>query len=200
MSVDSSVMPAAIVLLVIGGMTLVNWGFAMFSDHWYADLVRYLSNKWFNLGRNTESVITPSIGMFCMLSGLGMLLYPDTADTSVWGKVLGGGGFAFLALAVLGLIPFRLPGPMYPEWQLERRRRRAQEAARAGWEHETGGVVPRGRHAAPPEAAIDAGGQYGYEGDAGGENPLKSSDSLPMRARSPHDEDGGGGAGGGENV
>ena len=40
MPVDSSVMPAAIVLLVIGGMTLVNWGFAMFSDHWYADLVR----------------------------------------------------------------------------------------------------------------------------------------------------------------
>ena len=201
MPVDSSVMPAAIVLLVIGGMTLVNWGFAMFSDHWYADLVRHLSNTWFNLGRNTESVITPSIGMFCMSSGLGMLLYPDTADTSVWGIVLGGGGLAFLALAVVGLIPFRWPGPMYPEWQLERRRRREQEAARASWEHEAGGVVSRGRHAAPPETATDAGGRYGqYAGDAGGEDPLRSGDSLPMRARSPRDEDSGGGPRGGENV
>ena len=203
MPVDSSVMPAAIVLLVIGGMTLVNWGFAMFSDHWYADLVRHLSNTWFNLGRNTESVITPSIGMFCMSSGLGMLLYPDTADTSVWGIVLGGGGLAFLALAVVGLIPFRWPGPMYPEWQLERRHRRAQEDTRANWEHETGSIVPRGRHAAPPPAktATDAGDQYTrYAGDAGGEDPLKSSDSLPMRARSPRDEDSGGGPGGGVNV
>ena len=101
----------------------------------------------------------------------------------------------FLALAVVGLIPFRLPGWMYPEWQLERRRRRAQEAARANWEHETGSVVPRGRHAAPSEAAADADGQYGYEGDVGGEDPLKSSDSLPMRARSPHDDDSGPGDG-----
>ena len=180
-------MPAAIVLLVIGGMTLVNWGFAMFSDHWYADLVRHLSNTWFNLGRNTESVITPSIGMFCMSSGLGMLLYPDTADTSVWGIVLGGGGLAFLALAVVGLIPFRWPGPMYPEWQLERRRRREQEAARAGWERETGSIVSRGRHAAPPETATDAGDQYDqYAGGPGGEDPLRSGDFLPVRARLPH--------------
>ena len=185
-------MYGAIGSLALGGLTLVNWGFAMFSDRWYADLVRYLSNTWFNLGRNTESVITPSIGMFCMLSGLGMLLYPDTVDTSVWGIVLGGGGLAFLALAVVGLIPFRLPGPMYPEWQLERRRCWAQEAARGSWEHETGGVVSRGRHAAPPETATDAGGRYGqYAGDAGGEAPLRSTDSLPTRAHLhlPHSDD-----------
>ena len=194
-------MPAAIVLIVIGGMTLVNWGFAMFSDHWYADMVRYQSKRWFNLGRNTESVISPSIGMFCLLSGLGMLLYPDTADTSVWGIVLGGGGFAFLALAVVGMIPFRWPGPMYPEWQLERRRRRAQEAARARWEHEAGSIVLWGLRAAPPGTVTDAGGQYGqYAGDAGGEDRLKSDDSLPIRVRSPRDEDSGGGPGGGESV
>jgi len=197
--VDSSVTPAAVGLLVIGGVTLVNWGFTMFSDHWYADLLRAQSKTWFNLGRNTESVITPSIGMFCVLGGFGMLLYPDTADTSVWGEVLGGLALVFLALAVLGLIPFRLPEPMYPEWQLERRRRRAQEAARAGWEHEAGSIVPRGRHAAPPETVNGAGCRYGqYAGDAGGEDPLRSTDSLPMRARSPHDDDSG--PSDGENV
>ena len=198
---DSSVTPAAVGLLVIGGVTLVNWGFTMFSDHWYADLLRAQSKTWFNLGRNTESVITPSIGMFCVLGGFGMLLYPDTADTSVWGQVLGGLALVFLALAVVGLIPFRLPGWMYPEWQLERRRRRAQEAVRANRDHEDGGVASWGRHAAPPETATDAGGQYGqYAGDTGGEDPLRFGDSLPMRARSAHDDDSSGGPGDGVNV
>ncbi len=108
---------------------------------------------------------------------------------------------ASMALAMLGMFPFRLPGPMYPEWQLERRRRRAQEAAQASWGHEAGGVVLRGRHAAPAETAADAGDQYTrYADDAGGEDPLKSGDSLPMRAHSPHDDDSGGGPRGGENV
>jgi len=78
---------------------------------------------------------------------------------------------------------------MYPEWQLERRRR-AREAARVGWEHEAGGVVSRGRHAAPPETVTGAGCRYGqYAGDAGGEDPLRSTDSLPMRAHLPHPDD-----------
>ena len=64
-------MYGAIGCLALGGLTLVNWGFAMFSDHWYADLLRAQSKTWFNLGRNTESVITPSIGMFCVLGGFG---------------------------------------------------------------------------------------------------------------------------------
>ena len=188
-------MYGAIGSLALGGITLVNWGFTMFSDHWYADLLRHQSRTWFNLGRNTESVITPAAGMCFVVAGFDMLFFPDPTAGSVWGEVLAAIAVAFLALAVLGLIPFQLPGPMYPEWQLERRRRRAQEAARANWEHETGSVVPRGRHAAPSEAAADADGQYGYEGDVGGEDPLKSSDSLPMRARSPHDDDSGPGDG-----
>ena len=118
-----------------------------------------------------------------------MLFFPDPTAGNAWGEVLAALAVAFLVLAVVGLIPFRLPGPMYPEWQLERRRRRAQDAARARWEHEAGSIVPRGRHAAPPEAATDAGGQYGYAGDAGGEDPLRSGDSLPMRAHLPHPDD-----------
>jgi len=199
--VYSSGVLAPVGCLVLGGLTLVNWGFAMFSDHWYADMVRYQSKTWFNLGRNTESVITPAAGLSFIFFGVGMLLYPVDADESAMGWLLGGGAAFFLFAAVLGLIPFRLPGPMYPEWQLERRRRRAQEAARARWEHEVDGLVPRGRHAAPPEMAADAGGQYGYEGDACGEDPLKSSDSLPERACSPRaGENSGGGPGDGANV
>ena len=124
-----------------------------------------------------------------MFFGVGMFLYPVDADKSAMGWLLGGGAVFFLFVAVLGMFPFRLPGPMYPEWQLERRRR-AQEAARARWEHEAGGVVSRGRHAAPPETVTDRGDQYTrYAGDAGGEDPLKSSDSLPMRAHLPHPDD-----------
>ena len=184
-----------VIALIIGVVSLVNWWFIMFSDCWYAEFQRGLSKAWFDLGRNTESLITPAAGTM-MLSGgcLAILdeLFPENHEDL---KFLAAVCAICLGVAVLGLIPFRLPGWMYPEWQLERRRRRAQEAARANWEHETGSVVPRGRHAAPSEAAADADGQYGYEGDVGGEDPLKSSDSLPMRARSPHDDDSGPGDG-----
>ena len=183
-------MYGAIGSLALGGLTLVNWGFAMFSDHWYADMVRYQSKTWFNLGRNTESVITPAAGMFFVVGGFGMLFFPDPTAGSVWGEVLAALAVAFLALAVVGLIPFRWPGPMYPEWQLERRRRREQEAIRASWEHEAGSIVSRGRHAVPPETATDASGQYGqYAGDPGGEDPLRFGDFLPVRAHLPHPGD-----------
>ena len=125
-----------------------------------------------------------------MFFGVGMFLYPVDADKSAMGWLLGGGAAFFLFVAVLGMFPFRWPGPMYPEWQLERRRRRAQEAARANWEHEAGDVVPRGRHAAPPETVNGAGCRYGqYAGDVGGEDPLRSTDSLPMRAHLLHPDD-----------
>ncbi|WP_454934653.1 hypothetical protein [Actinomyces oris] len=188
-----------VIALIIGVGTLVNWWFVMFSDCWYADFQRDLSKAWFDLGRNTESLITPAAGMMMLVGGfLAILdeLFPDNREAL---KYLAAACVICLGVVVLGLIPFRWPGPMYPEWQLERRRRRAQEAARASCEHEAGGGVPRGRHAAPPETATGAGGRYAqYAGDAGGEDPLKSGDSLPMRARSPHDDISG--PRGGENV
>ena len=186
----SSGVLAPVGCLVLGSMTMVNWWFIMFSDHWYGDLLRAISKDWFNLGRNTDSLLQPAAGLSFMFFGVGMFLYPVDADKSAMGWLLGGGAAFFLFVAVLGMFPFRLPGPMYPEWQLERRRRRAQEAARGGWEREAGGVVSRGRHAAPTETATDASGRYGqYAGDVGGEDPLKSGDSLPTRAHLPHSDD-----------
>ena len=196
---ESSNILAGFIGLIIGCVTMVNWWFVMFSDSWYGEFQRGLSGAWFYLGRNTESLITPAAGIMMLSGGWFLFLLEGVGDRRSWTVVcVGVVCLASMALAMLGMFPFRLPGPMYPEWQLERRRRRAQEAARGNWEHEAGGVVSRGRHAAPPEAATGAGGQYGYEGDAGSEDPLKSSDSLPMRARSPHDDVSG--PGGGVNV
>ena len=187
--------------LVIGCVTMVNWWFVMFSDSWYGEFQRGLSKAWFDLGRNTESLITPAAGIMMLFGGWFLFLIEGGGDRRSWTVVcVGVVCLASMALAMLGMFPFRLPGPMYPEWQLERRRR-AQEAARARWEHETGSIVTRGRHAAPPETATDADDQCTrYAGDAGGEDPLRSADSLPMRARSLRDEDSDGGPGGGVNV
>ena len=185
----SSGVLAPVGCLVLGGMTMVNWWFIMFSDHWYGELLRAISKYWFNLGCNTDSLLQPAAGLSFLCFGAGMFLYPVDADKSAMGWLLGGGAAFFLFVAVLGLIPVRWPGWMYPEWQLERRRR-AQEVARVGWEHEAGSIVSRGRHAAPPETVTGAGCRYGqYAGDAGGEDPLRSTDSLPMRAHLPHPDD-----------
>ena len=64
-------------------------------------------------------------------------------------KVLMGTALFFVVVALLGLIPFPLPGPMYPEWQMEKRRARAEAAAREVGIEE-GSVRSTGRHAAEP--------------------------------------------------
>ena len=182
-----------VIALIIGVGTLVNWWFVMFSDCWYADFQRDLSKAWFDLGRNTESLITPAAGMMMLVGGfLAILdeLFPDNREAL---KFLAAACVICLGVAVLGLIPFRLPGWMYPEWQLERRRRRAQEAVRANRDHADGGVASWGRHAARPEPTTDVGGHDGqHAGDAGGEDPLRSGDSLPTRAHLPNLDDYGG--------
>ena len=186
----------AVGAVVLGVGTLVNWGFVMFSDHGYGDLLRGISKSWFNLGRNTESVISPAAGLLFISAGACLLLFPYGPESGVCDDILVSISFICVVILILGMFPFRLPGWMYPEWQLERRRRRAQEAVRANRDHADGGVASWGRHAARPEPTTDVGGYGGQRaGDAGGEGPLKSSDSLPMRARSPHDDDNGPGDG-----
>ena len=119
-----------VVCLFLGGMMFVNWWFAMFSDSGYGKGCRSMLWGDFSLGRNTVAVIEPAVGVVFVFGGAGGLL-----------MTVGGMGtrplpvallmIAVIALMVmlLGLIPFRLPAPMYPEWQLEKRRRLA---ARSG--------------------------------------------------------------------
>ena len=119
-----------VVCLFLGGMMFVNWWFAMFSDSGYGKGCRSMLWGDFSLGRNTVAIIEPAVGVVLVFGGAGGLL-----------MTVGGMGarplpvallmIAVIALMVmlLGLIPFRLPAPMYPEWQLEKRRRLA---ARSG--------------------------------------------------------------------
>lgn len=189
--VESSNILAGCIGLVIGCGTMVNWWFVMFSDSWYGEFQRGLSKAWFDLGRNTESLITPAAGIMMLSGGYFLFLLEGGGDRRSWTVVcVGGVCLSSMVLAILGLIPFRLPGPMYPGWQLERRRRRAQEAARANRDHEDGGVASWGRHAARPEPTTGVDGHDGqHAGDAGGEDPLRSGDTLPTRAHLPHSDD-----------
>ena len=119
-----------VVGLFLGGRMFVNWWFAMFSDSGYGKGCRSMLWGDFSLVRNTVAVIEPAVGVVFVFGGAGGLL-----------MTVGGMGtrplpvallmIAVIALMVmlLGLIPFRLPAPMYPEWQLEKRRRRV---ARSG--------------------------------------------------------------------
>ena len=122
-----------VIALIIGVGSLVNWWFVMFSDCWYAEFQRELSKAWFNLGRNTESLITPAAGIMMLFGGWFLFLIEGGGDRRSWTVVcVGVVCLASMALAMLGMFPFRLPGPMYPEWQLERRRRRAAQSGAGG--------------------------------------------------------------------
>ncbi|WP_185732056.1 hypothetical protein [Actinomyces bowdenii] len=110
----------------IGAGALVNWWFEMFSDSPYADLCRSMMDSTFDLGRNTIALIEPAIGGMMFFGGLFLLAETD----SPLGKATGWLCLSFMALAMLGLIPFPLPKPMYPEWQMEKRRQRRAQAHR----------------------------------------------------------------------
>ena len=144
--------------LALGGVTLVNWWFAMFSDSDYGEMCRDMSSGEFSLGRNTIAVIQPAVGT-CFVFGGGLLL----AEAAGLGYDEGPLAWFFLAgallsmvVGLLGLIPFPLPRLMYPEGQMERRWRRslteaeaaeADEAQRRA-DHPDGGSRPpyRGKH------------------------------------------------------
>ena len=135
--------------LVLGAVTMVNWWFAMFSDHWYGDLGRSFGEDMFNVGRNTVALTLPSVGLLCLFGGVGVLFERRGREGDVVVSFFYIAAITFLVVAVLSLIPFSLPGPMYPEWQMEKRRARAEAAARdAGLDDEP--VQSTGRHAAEP--------------------------------------------------
>ena len=124
------------ICLVLGGFTFSFWWFAMFSDSVWGDLAREMLDGEFNLGRNTIAVIEPAVGSLLVFGGLLLLAQEFGFEnggivTSLIGVVF----FSSLVVAVLGLIPVRLPGWMYPEWHEERRWRRAEQAE---WEAKYG--------------------------------------------------------------
>ena len=124
------------ICLVLGGFTFSFWWFAMFSDSVWGDLAREMLDGVFSLGRNTIAVVEPAVGSLLVFGGLLLLAQEFGFEnggivTSLIGVVF----FSSLVVAVLGLIPVRLPGWMYPEWHEERRWRRREQAE---WEAKYG--------------------------------------------------------------
>ena len=119
--------------LALGGVTVVNWWFAMFSDSDYGEMCRDMLAGEFSLGRNTVAVIQPAVGTLFVFGG-GLLL----SEAAGLGYDEGPLAWFFLAgvllsvvTGLLGLIPFPLPRLMYPEGQMERRWRRSLTEAEA---------------------------------------------------------------------
>ena len=119
---------AGIGCLVLGGLTLANWWFEMFSDCDYADLCRSITKDSFDLGRNTIALIEPAGGMMFTFGGGMLLMNPEGLTEEPWQLFLLFGTVSSMALFLLGLIPFRLPRWMYPDWQADKRWWRAERA------------------------------------------------------------------------
>ena len=125
-----------ITCILLGGFTFSFWCFAMFSGSDWGEAAREMLDGAFNLGRNTIAVIEPAVGSLLMFGGLLLLAQEFGFEngglaTSLIGIIF----FSSLVVAVLGLIPVRLPGWMYPEWHEERRWRRREQAE---WEAKYG--------------------------------------------------------------
>ena len=129
-------MLAGIGCVLLGVFPLVAWWFAMFSGSDWGDLAREGLSGVFSLGRNTIAVIEPAVGSFLVFGG--MLLLAQAAGFESDDPValfFGVPALVSLVVGVLGLVPVRLPGWMYPEWHEERRWRRREQAE---WEAKYG--------------------------------------------------------------
>jgi hypothetical protein len=125
-----------ITCILLGGFTFSFWWFAMFSDSDWGEAAREMLDGGFSLGRNTIAVIEPAVGLCFLFGGLLGLADPVGIDeNSPVRSFLTIFVLAMLVVAVLGLIPVRLPGWMYPEWHEERRWRRREQAE---WEAKYG--------------------------------------------------------------
>ena len=132
--------------IFIGLFAVAAWWFAMFSDSDWGDLAREMLSESFSLGRNTIAVVEPAVGGFMLFGGCGLLTDASGGGDSFLSDLFFIGCLASLVVAVLGLIPVRLPGWMYPEWHEERRWRRREQAeweARYGSDGEGDGETDR---------------------------------------------------------
>ena len=121
--------------IVIGLFAIAAWWFAMFSDSDWGEAAREMLDGVFSLGRNTIAVVEPAVGGFMLFGGCGLLTDASGGGVSFLSDLFFIGCLASLVVAVLGLIPVRLPGWMYPEWHEERRWRRREQAE---WEAKYG--------------------------------------------------------------
>ena len=122
--------------VLLGTFPLVAWWFAMFSDSDWGEAAREMLDGAFNLGRNTVAVIEPAVGGFLFFGGMLLLAQAAGFDgEDPVALVFGVPALVSLVVAVLGLIPVRLRGWMYPEWHEERRWRRREQAE---WEAKYG--------------------------------------------------------------
>ena len=128
-------MLAGVGCVLLGAFPLVAWWFAMFSDSDWGDLAREMLSESFSLGRNTIAVIEPAVGGFMLFGGCGLLTDATGGEDSFLSELFFIGCLVSLVVAVLGLVPVRLPGWMYPEWHEERRWRRREQAE---WEAKYG--------------------------------------------------------------
>ena len=124
-----------ITCILLGGFTFSFWCFAMFSGSDWGEFAREMLDGGFNLGRNTIAVIEPAVGVFFVSVGCGMVLDPGASGGGVLRNLCVFVAGVSLVVGVLGLVPVRLPGWMYPEWHEERRWRRREQA---GWEAKYG--------------------------------------------------------------
>ena len=132
--------------IVIGMFAVAAWWFAMFSDSDWGEAAREMLDGVFRLGRNTIAVVEPAVGGFMLFGGCGLLTDASGGGVSFLSDLFFIGCLASLVVAVLGLIPVRLPGWMYPEWHEERRWRRREQAeweARYGSNDEGDGETNR---------------------------------------------------------
>lgn len=138
--------------VALGGVTLMDWWFEMFSDSGYAQLSRsFMDQPGFYMGRNTIALLKPAIGsMFVFGGGLFFVQVSDD-DISIPGVILTVGVVLSMVLSLIALIPFPLPRPMYPEWQMEKRRRRRAEAGRG--DQNRADAVGHGAAGVPAEEA-----------------------------------------------
>ena len=128
-------MLAGIGCVLLGAFPLVAWWFAMFSDSDWGEAAREMLDGAFSLGRNTVAVVEPAVGGFFVSVGCGMVLDPSASGGGVLRNICVIVAGVSLIVGVLGLIPVRLPGWMYPEWHEERRWRRREQAE---WEAKYG--------------------------------------------------------------
>ncbi len=121
--------------IVIGVFAVAAWWFAMFSDSDWGEAAREMLDGGVNLGCNTIAVIEPAVGGLMLFGSCGVVVDAVGLDgTGVWWFFVIA-MLTCLVVAVLGLIPVRLPGWMYPEWHEERRWRRREQAE---WEAKYG--------------------------------------------------------------